>query len=233
MDAVELIARARADGLDVAPALGAHEIPRLEPELGAPLPGELRAVVEQTAAIGGTRLGEIDFSGRTMDYEDRDLFPSGLPIAGDGSGNFWLLDLTPTETETAIVFFACHDPPVVLYEYVDLGGFLDDVFASDAAQLDDVRQRAREVWRTNPGSIEHADALTGDDELRSFASGLDERFTFVDLRSPSVGMGVAWGRYGPRTEVRRYGYERLFACAPPERRPGLVSRLFGRRPRSR
>jgi hypothetical protein len=39
-------------------------------------------------------------------------------------------------------------------------------------------------------------------------------------------MGVSWGRFGPRTELRRHGYERLFAHAPPEKKPGLLSRLF-------
>lgn len=38
-------------------------------------------------------------------------------------------------------------------------------------------------------------------------------------------MGVSWGRFGPRTELRRHGYERLFAYAPPEKKPGLLSRL--------
>ena len=42
-------------------------------------------------------------------------------------------------------------------------------------------------------------------------------------------MGFSWGRHGPRTELRRHGYERLFAYAPPEEKPGLLRRLFGSR----
>ena len=84
------------------------------------------------------------------------------------------------------------------------------------------------VWRTNPGTLDHAAALaSGDDGLRAFAEELDERWTFVDLRAPEIGMGFSWGRYGWRTEIRRHGFERLFAYAPPERKPGLLSRLFG------
>jgi hypothetical protein len=51
---------------------------------------------------------------------------------------------------------------------------------------------------------------------------------FVDLGSPEVGTGLSWGRYGPRTDVRRDGYERLFAYAPPEKNAGLLTRLFTR-----
>jgi hypothetical protein len=39
-------------------------------------------------------------------------------------------------------------------------------------------------------------------------------------------MGFSWGRFSPRTEIRRDGYERLFAYARSEKKPGLLSRLF-------
>jgi hypothetical protein len=41
-----------------------------------------------------------------------------------------------------------------------------------------------------------------------------------------VGMGFSWGRYGPKTEVRRHGDERVFAYAPPVK-VSLWSRLTG------
>jgi hypothetical protein len=77
--------------------------------------------------------------------------------------------------------------------------------------------------------IDHAAALAADPDLSAFASGLDAGFAFADLRAPAIGAGFAWGRHGPRTELRRHGFERLFAYAPPPRRPGLRERLFGRR----
>jgi hypothetical protein len=93
--------------------------------------------------------------------------------------------------------------------------------------VDDVHEdRLFNVWGQNPGVLEHSAALAGDEQLRAFASELDDRFEFVDLRSPEIGMGFSWGRYGPRTEVRRHGYERRFAYARPEKQPGLLRRLF-------
>jgi hypothetical protein len=94
--------------------------------------------------------------------------------------------------------------------------------------VDDVHEdRLFNVWGENPGTLDHAAARAGDDQLRAFAEELDDRFVFVDLRSPEIGMGFSWGRHGPKTEVRRHGYERLFAYAPPERKPGVLGRLFG------
>jgi hypothetical protein len=155
---------------------------------------------------------EIDLSGESFSVELEELFPAGVPIAHDGSGNFWVRDETP-------VFFLCHDPPVVLYQSADVETFLSE------PSLD--RDALFSVWRENPGTLDHAAALAGDDELRAFAAELDDRFVFVDLRAPASGHGFSWGRYGPRTELRRHRSVRLFACAEPEPKPRR--RLFNRR----
>jgi len=110
---------------------------------------------------------------------------------------------------------------VVLYRSNELGRFLHE--ALRASPLDEAALFT--VWRANPDTLDHSAALAADDDLRAFATELDERFVFVDLRSPASGDGFAWGRYGPGNEVRRHGYERLFAYAPTERK----RRLFGRR----
>jgi cell wall assembly regulator SMI1 len=218
--------------VELAPAAPPEELERLEGELGLPLPRELRATLELTTGIDGGALESIDFTGRTLDVEVRELFPAGLPVAADGYGNFWVLDLTPDEPETAPVFFLCHDAPVVLYQAPSLGQFLHETFRMSipphASLVDDVHDdRLFHVWRENPGATARSAALAADDDLRAFAEQLDDRFEVVDLRSPEIGMGFSWGRYGPRTEVRRHGFLRLFAYAPPERKPGLLRRVFG------
>lgn len=241
MDPVETIERAQATGLvdedgdevtlELAPGRSPAEIEGLGAELGVPLPRELRELLAHTAGIDGTALDAIDFTGRSLSYEDKEVFPAGLPIAGDGFGNFWVLDLAPAEAETAVVFFACHDPPVIVVQSPDLGEFLDQVLSKfvppHESLVDDVREEGVfRIWRENPDTLDHAAALTGDEGLRAFADELDDRFEFVDLRSAEIGTGFSWGRYGPRTEVRRHGYERLFAYARRERKPGLLRRLF-------
>ena len=242
MDAIEEIMSAQATALvdedgdevsfELAPPVSEPDLDRIATELGVPLPRDLRALLAHTAGIDGGPLEQIDFTGEDLAFEAQDLFPSGLPIAHDGFGNFWVLDLTPADAETAPVFFTCHDPPVVLYQSPDIGHFLHEAFRMlvppHASLVDDVHEdRLFKVWRENPGTLGHGAALERDEELRAFAAELDERFIFVDLRSPQIGMGFSWGRFGPRTEVRRHGYERLFAYAQPEKKPGLLRRVFG------
>jgi hypothetical protein len=218
--------------LDLRPALSPVEIDDLQAEIGVPLPVDLRSLLEMTTGFDGP-LETIDFTGRSLSFEDRDIFPSGLPIAHDGFGNHWVVDLTPDDAPGSRIFFACHDAPVVLYRSPDLGHFLHETFRllepPHASLVDGVHEdRLFRVWRENPGTLDHAAAIRGDAELRDFATETGDRFLFVDLRDTEIGMGFSWGRFGPRTEVRRHGYSLLFAYAPPERRPGLLSRLRGR-----
>ena len=81
MDPIEAIRNARPEALELMPPLSAPEIASLETELGHPLPDDLRVLLGHTAAIDGAPF-ELDFTGRTMDYEGRDLFPAvALPLA--------------------------------------------------------------------------------------------------------------------------------------------------------
>ena len=176
MDPLEAIRDAQAarlvdeDGAEVelqlAPALATTEIDELAAEVGVPLSGELRTLLGSTAGIDGGPLETIDFTGRSLSVGAPETFPDGLPIAGDGFGNFWIVDLAPDETETAPVFFLCHDPPVILYQSPDIGDFLHEAFRMlvppHASAVDDVHEdRLFNVWRTNPGTLEHSAALAG------------------------------------------------------------------------
>jgi cell wall assembly regulator SMI1 len=218
--------------LEFAPALDAEQIDLLEKEVGLPLPEELRSLLSFCSGIEGC-LDGIDFTGRDMDFEHQEVFPNGIPIARDGFGNFWVLDLTPETTKTAPVFFACHDAPVILYQSSDIASFLAEVFRMSTpphkSLVDDVHEdRLFEVWRKNPGVMDQsAAAASPDSELRAFGSALAEHFQVVDLRTVDPGMGFSWGRYGPRTEVRRHGYDRIFGYAKPPSR-GFFATLFGR-----
>jgi len=159
--------------LQLAPALATTEIDELAAEVGVPLSGELRTLLGSTAGIDGGPLETIDFTGRSLSVGAPETFPDGLPIAGDGFGNFWIVDLAPDHTETAPVFFLCHDPPVILYQSPDIGDFLHEAFRMlvppHASAVDDVHEdRLFNVWRANPGTIDHCAALAGDEQLRTF-----------------------------------------------------------------
>jgi cell wall assembly regulator SMI1 len=165
MDPLEAIRHARAAKLvgkngadvelDLEPAMPPAEIERLEVELGVPLSQELRALLGHTAGISGGPLPIIDFTGTSLSFGDPDALPWGLLIAGDGFGNFWVVDLTPEESNTAPVFFACHDAPVILYQSPTIGDFLHEAFRMleppHVSAVDDVHEdRLFNVWRDAP-----------------------------------------------------------------------------------
>jgi hypothetical protein len=212
--------------------LTVEEIETLAARRAVAPPRELRETLSYTAGLDGV-LDGLDFTGESGGAEAEEVFPHGWPIATDGFGNHWLLDITAQDKEVAPVFFICHDPPVVLFQSPSLAHFLYETFRMyvppHESLVDDVHEdRLFSVWGTNPGVIDRADAAASDDhDLRDFAADVDERFLIVDLRSPEVGMGFSWGRFGPNTELRRHGDARLFAYARPPRKPGLLSRLFG------
>ncbi|HZO86166.1 MAG TPA: SMI1/KNR4 family protein [Verrucomicrobiae bacterium] len=220
--------RGKVVAMEPAGPLSPEQIEALQKEVGLPLPEELRSVLAFCTRIDGCGL-EIDFSGATMDFEDKDAFPNGLPIVHDGCGNFWVLDITPDTAAVAPIFFACHDAPVILYQSPDIASFRAEFFRTSSSLVNDVTEdRLFNVWRTNPGVIDQPTASrSSDPSLRSFAAGLPDHFQIVDLRDVKPGMGFSWGRYGPRTEVRRHGYERIFAHAKPPSR-GFFKTLFGR-----
>jgi hypothetical protein len=146
-------------------------------------------------------------------------------------GDEVVLELQPGLSETEIDGLAAgarvpfpRELRALLRHTAGIDGALESIDFTGRTMDED---RLFNVWRTDPGELDRETALARDDELRAFADGLDDRFAFVDLREPEIGMGFSWGRYGPRTEVRRDGYRRIFAYARPEKQPGLLRRLFG------
>src|SRR5205823_27590 len=151
MDPIEAIESASAARLELAPPLSRRETDSLEVELGHRLADQLRRLLQYTAAIGGATF-ELDFTGRTMDVEVRELFPAGVPIAHDGAGNFWVVDTNPSDLATAPVFYLSHDPPIVLYQSDDVGDFLHEAFQigepGRTSAVEEVhKDRLFHVWR--------------------------------------------------------------------------------------
>ena len=150
--------------LELLPPLAGEEMASLQERLGQPLPDELRMILAFCSGIDGCLAG-VDFTGASMSFAQEEIFPNGLPIAADGFGNYWVLDVTPETTQVAPVFFACHDPPVILYQSADMASFLSEVFRmytpSHKSLVNDVHEdRLFEVWRRNPGVVDQRSAST-------------------------------------------------------------------------
>lgn len=220
------------DTLNLLPPLSAEEIAELEVDLG-PLPAEVRELVNVTRGFDGI-LDQVDFFALREGLGMEDAFPHAHPIAHDGYGNFWVVDVRSTPPAWDGIFFVCHDPPVIIWQTDSLAHFLSEVIRFGnppwQSEIDEVHERdAMRIWSENPGLITQAEALQASDlGLAEFASTLDGSYELSDLRQAQCGDGFSWGRYGPRTVVKRHGEERLFAIQKPERRTSLWNRLLGR-----
>ena len=242
MSLVEIVENARRTPLvdedgetvtfDLLPPLSDAEIDEFAKTLPCPLPDGVRELLSYCRGFEGSVADVVDFTGQSFLFEHEAIFPHGVPTASDGFGNFWVVDLTAQSTDFGPVYFACHDAPIILYQSASLRDFLTELFRAGTpphqSLVDDVHEdRLFRVWRKNPGVISHSDCMrSSDSELAAFAGSLDSSWSVVDLRGATPGMGFSWGRYGPRTRLKRHGSLAIFAYSRPE---GILKRLLGKK----
>jgi hypothetical protein len=219
--------------LELLPPATEAEIDKLAARLPCPIPAEVLDALRLTTGLANGPLESfslVDLHGFGLE----EIFPCAYSIAGDGFGNFWVVDLLPNSTNWSPIFYVCHDPPVVAYQSATIEGFLTETVAmwqtSPRSPVDIVHEDAvTRIWRKNPGALSVADLQQSRDPvLQRLAVGLPPSAFVVDLRNAVVGDGFSWG--GRNTIVRRAGEERVWAIIPSERRPGLMARLFHRSP---
>ena len=240
MTPLEIIRQAQADTLidedghvvtlELLPSLSQAELQDFADQLPCPIPPEIMELLSACGGFYGT-VEQVDFTGRDLIFEFEPAFPDGLPIAADGYGNFWVVDLNPHSTRWGPIYFVCHDAHVVLYQADSLEQFLSELFRMfeppHQSLVDDVHEdRLANVWQTNPGVLSYEHCLRSEDPILSaFARELDESFQIIDLRRARPGDGFSWGRYGPRTKIKRFRTHAVFAYQKPE---DIISRLLGR-----
>ncbi|MBC7928838.1 MAG: SMI1/KNR4 family protein [Bryobacteraceae bacterium] len=215
------------------PGLTADELDDFSRSLRVAPPDDVLDLLRFCSGIEGT-LDQLDFTRRSLgDGFGLDfLVPHGVAIAHDGCGNCWVVDIPPESPGWGPIYFLCHDAPVMLLQAATVRQFVTELFKMytppHTSLVDDVHEdRLFDVWRRNPSVISHATALASpDSDLKTFAAGLGTSFEFIDLRGAPIGMGFSWGRFGARTEVKRFGGSPIFAYRKPEKM-SLFSRLFG------
>jgi hypothetical protein len=166
---------------------------------------------------------EVTFGGDYL-FEFEELVPGGVPIAADGFGNYWVVDIEEDGSWKQVLFI-CHDPPAAVIQARDLASFLDQVIEGDAAEI--AERLIRNVWKQDSCLISIDQAIASQDEvLRAFAERLDETFSVVDLRAGEVVTGLGWGRAGSPAVIRRNG--RLLMFGVKKKKPGFLRRLLSR-----
>ena len=72
--------------LELAPPLSEDEISAFEAELPCKLPREIRELLSRCSGFTGGAADFVDFTGKSCNFGQEEVFPYGLPIAADGLG---------------------------------------------------------------------------------------------------------------------------------------------------
>lgn len=205
-----------AERVELGPPLSDAEIDALAAEWGVPVPADARDVLRVTQEIGSVPvLDWVNFTGTWGRDSLESLFPYTLPIAADGYGNHWSVDVLPGSDVFGPVYYVCHDPSAVVYQCADVAEFIQGVLESTQppheGPLHFVHEQA--VYEVAPGNevgMEPEEALASDDEvLRAFAESLPPGVAWIaDMRNARTGEGFV--TYLPE-ELIRHPSEHLFA----------------------
>src|SRR6267378_3758005 len=105
------------------PGLSEEEIAQFQKGKPGRLPDHIRALLSYSAGFLLPSVGNVHFTG-TGGFEFSNAFPGSLALLADGSGNFWVVDINPSNGEWGTIFFVSHDPPVLVVQAPELGEFL-------------------------------------------------------------------------------------------------------------
>jgi len=166
----------------------------------AQIPPDIRELLRFTTGFSFRGLDDITFDGINQ-FGFENIFPVSVQLAGDGSGNSWIVDVNP-EGEWGHVFFVCHDPAVVVKQSEDLAEFIEQLHElgkkPEQSTLSLFLERTtRRIYNQEDGLLELAASReSADPVLREFAAGLPGGFVVADLRGQPIQTGFAWGKTG-------------------------------------
>jgi hypothetical protein len=197
------------------------------------IPNDIRELLKFASGFEFSGLEEITFNGIGQ-FGFEEIFPNSVQLAGDGYGNFWILDIDQNGN-WGKVFYVCHDPAVVVKHSDNLSEFIQHVddFGKNGktSNLDIIHEKSiMEIWQDDNNFIELENARkSSDTTLKEFAVSLADNFVIADLRNKPNKSGFSWGKFGPKIEnAVRHKSELLWAIEKPMKKGGLLSKLFGR-----
>jgi hypothetical protein len=219
--------------VELKPALNDEQIDNLAKQLPTGhIPNDTRELLKFSSGFEFSGIDEVTFDGAGQ-FGFENVFPYSVQLAGDGFGNFWILDVD-NKGNWGHVYYVCHDPAVVVKHSEDLAEFIKhvDEFGKIDSQshLDTIHEKTvMTIWSGDNGFIAVQQAkCSSDTTLKHFAENLSDNFVVADLRDKPSGAGFAWGKFGPSIDnAVRHEIESLWGFAK-QKKKGLLSKLFGK-----
>jgi hypothetical protein len=224
-----------SQSVTLLPALSEREIAQFQEQLPGPLPEEIRQLLLYSAGFDSKpqsirqRAGTVRLTGHEG-FELPEVFPASVPLLPDGCGNFWVVDINPQNGAWGAVFYACHDPAVIVVQARDLTTFLSQLLDPEKSEPENAVHHVHEeavtvIWKDDPWLVSVQDARAARDAVVSkFAEQLPDNYRVADLRSRKIGSGFSWGKAGPGADIRRSGAELVFGVE--KKAPGIFARML-------
>lgn len=89
------------------------------------VPTEIRELLKFASGFEFSGLEEVTFDG-VGQFGFEEFLPNSVQLAGDGFGNFWILDVDKNGN-WGNVFYVCHDPAVIVKHSDNLAQFIEHV----------------------------------------------------------------------------------------------------------
>lgn len=219
--------------VELKPALNDEEVDNLAKQLPTGhIPNDIRELLKFSSGFEFSGIDEVTFDG-VGQFGFENVFPYSVQLAGDGFGNFWVLDVDK-KGNWGHVYYVCHDSAVVVKHSEDLAEFIKhvDEFGKIGSQshLDTIHEKTvMNIWNGDNNFIEVQQAKNSSDTtLKHFAENLSDNFVVADLRDKPNGAGFAWGKFGPNIDnAVRHETELLWGFEK-QKKKGLLSKLFGK-----
>lgn len=192
------------------------------------LPPEIEELLRFTKGFEFDGLDEVRFDSFGY-FGFEELFPYSIQLAGDGFGNFWVLDIDSAGRWNS-VYYVCHDPAVVIKHSKNLSEFIAhvDEFGEkgEASNLDQIHEEVvMKIWQDKNEKTQEDDK---DYDLSAIQNELPETFFIADLRDKPIQNGFAWGRSGPKTKIVRLKDNPVWVVEKKEKQ-GFLSNLLGKK----
>ncbi len=156
-----------------------------------------------------------------------EVFPNSIQLAGDGLGNFWILDIDSKGNWNS-VYYVCHDPAVIVKQSENLGDFIKhiDEFGKlrNESLLDLIHEQSvMKVWNDKFGIMSENKK---DYDFENEPIAFPESYLIADLSDKPVDTGFIWALSGPNTKIIRPTDAPIWIVEKKVKQ-GFLARLFG------
>lgn len=190
------------------------------------LPKEIEELLRFSKGLEIYGLEEIRFDAFGH-FGFEEMFPNSIQLAGDGFGNFWILDID-SQGNWDSVYYICHDPAVIIKHSTNLAEFIKHVdefgLKRNQSNLDIIHEKTvMEIWSEKVGIMEKNE---NDYDFENGQFELPEMYLVADLSNQPIKTGFPWGKSGPNAKIIRPTDKPIWIVEKRVKQ-GFLSRLFG------